>query len=114
MVSSNILSIAIGYQSPEIFLDFTGGYNSIFSCKISPKFEKNVFWSNIVLSEQSKCNIQVSEKYKNIHFVQKLQMTMCFSSLIATTFVLTLFGLVPYLRRCISGQGVQGPAFKVC
>ena len=27
---------------------------------------------------------------------------MCFSSLIATTFVLTLFGLVPYLGLCIS------------
>ena len=40
-------------------------------------------------------------------------MTMCFSLVIATTFVLTLFGLVPYLRRCISGQGVQGPALKV-
>ena len=39
-------------------------------------------------------------------------MTMCFSLVIATTFVLTLFGLVPYLRRCISGQGVQGPALK--
>ena len=39
-------------------------------------------------------------------------MTMCFSLVIATTFVLTLFGLVPYLRRCISGQGVQGPALQ--
>ena len=28
-------------------------------------------------------------------------MTMCFSSLIATTFVLTLLGLVPYLGLCI-------------
>ena len=63
--------------------------------------QKRIFWFNIALSEVPKCNIQVSKKDKNIHFMQKLQMTMCFSSLIATTFVSILFGLVPYLGLCI-------------
>ena len=82
----------------DIFFDFMGGYRSTFSRKIG---QKRVFWFNIALSEVPKFNIRVSKKDKNIHFMQKLSMTMCFSSLIATTFVLTLFGLAPYLGLCI-------------
>ena len=65
-----------------------------------------------MLSAVPKCNIRVSEKDKNIHFIQKLPMTMCFSSLIATTFVFTLFGLVPYLRLCILVVKVSRSSFE--
>ena len=80
-------------------------YNEVFRKEIEHKktkffFKKNNDFSktnedipkNVALYEVPKRNIWVSGKDQNIHFIQKLQMTMCFSSLIATTFVLTLLG----------------------